>query len=38
MKATVNVLYYKSKTILNGGYPLMICVCKVYQSWNFSKS
>ena len=28
MKATVNVLCYKSKTLKNGEHPLMICVCK----------
>lgn len=28
MKATVNVLCYKSKTLSNGEHPLMICVCK----------
>lgn len=28
MKATVNVLCYKSKTLRNGEHPLMICVCK----------
>ena len=28
MKATVNVLCYKSKTLSNGEKPLMICVCK----------
>ena len=29
MKATVNVLCYKSKTLSNGENPLMICVSKV---------
>jgi site-specific recombinase XerD len=28
MKATVNVLCYRSKTLSNGEHPLMICVCK----------
>ena len=28
MKATVNVLCYKSKTLSNGEHPLMICLCK----------
>ena len=28
MKATVNVLCYKSKTLKNGEHPLMICLCK----------
>ena len=28
MKATVNVLCYKSKTLKNGEHPLMVCVCK----------
>ncbi len=28
MKATVNVLCYKSKTLSNGEHPLMIRVCK----------
>ena len=28
MKATVNVLCYKSKTLSNGENPLMICVSK----------
>lgn len=28
MKAITNVLCYKSKTLRNGKYPLMICVCK----------
>ena len=35
MKATVNVLCYKSKTLSNGENPLMICVLKVS---NISKS
>lgn len=28
MKATANVLCYKSKVLSNGEHPLMICVCK----------
>lgn len=28
MKATVNVLCYKSKTLKNGEHPLVICMCK----------
>ena len=28
MKATVNVLCYKSKILKNGEHPLMVCVCK----------
>ena len=28
MKATVNVLCYRSKTLKNGEHPLVICVCK----------
>lgn len=28
MKATVNVLCYKFKTLKNGEHPLMICMCK----------
>ena len=28
MKATVNVLCYRSKILSNGEHPLMICVCK----------
>ena len=39
MKATVNVLCYKSKTLKNGEHPLMICLCKdnkkeVHQHWS----
>ena len=28
MNATVNVLFYKSKTLNNGEHPLIIRVCK----------
>ena len=40
MNATVNVLCYKSKTLLNGEHPLMLCVTKnrkrKYQSLGIS--
>jgi hypothetical protein len=40
MKATVNVLCYKSKTLSNGEHPLVIRICKdgkkKYQSLGIS--
>ena len=40
MKATVNILFYKSKALSNGEHPLVIRICKdgkkKYQSIGIS--